>query len=541
MTTRDQPFDYDWLIIGSGFGGSVSALRLSEKGFRVGVLERGRRYTPQDLPTSAWQSDTYTWAPRLGKLGIMRTSVFRHIFFPSQSGVGGGSLVYGGVLLRAKKEFFAGPQWRDLGDWGQQLKPHYDTAERMLGAAPVPFDSVHQQWIREMGRHFGTEDTVSRAPTGVFFGEPGKTVSDPYFGGTGPDRTGCTRCGACMVGCRVGAVNSLTQNYLWFAERNGVHILPEHQATNVTPAGNPDGSNGYHVTTIYPTGGREQTYTTRGVVFAGGALGTNELLANCKHGGSLPNLSDRLGELVRTNSESVLTVLLPEDQGNWRDVTASSSVHVDADTHIELLTYGPNADMLSLLYTVLVGDGTRLTRPLKWIAAILRNPRRWMATLWPIGWSRRMAMLLVMQSRDNAISFRARKRRWGNGYRLSTVQNSDRPSPTYIEMGQQAARWLADRTGGIAQSNVLEAVGNIPSTAHLLGGAVIGADRAHGVIDANLRVFGYHNMLVCDGSAMPANPGVNPALTITALAEYAMAQVPAHTASDTHSYGEAKS
>ncbi len=527
MTTREGVFDYDWLVIGSGFGGSVSALRLSEKGFRVGMLERGRRYGPQDLPSSAWQADKYTWAPRLGKLGIMRTSMFRHIFFPSQSGVGGGSLVYGGVLYRAKKEFFGDAQWRDLGDWEQRLRPHYETAERMLGAVPVPFDSLHQQWIREMGRHFGTEGTVSRAPTGVFFGEPGKTVPDPYFGGAGPDRTGCTRCGACMVGCRVGAVNSLTQNYLWFAERNGVHILPEHQAIDVTPVGNADGSDGYRVTTVHPIGGRRQTYMTRGVVFAGGALGTNELLANCKHGGSLPYLSDRLGELVRTNSESVLTVLLPDDQGSWRDVTASSSVHVDADTHVELLTYGPNADMLSLLYTVLVGDGTRVTRPLKWIAAIVRHPRRWLATLWPRGWSRRTAMLLVMQSRDNAIAFRARKRRWGKGYRLSTAANVDNPAPTYIDKGNQAARWLAERTGGIAQSNVLEALGNIPSTAHLLGGAVIGATRAEGVIDSNLRVFGYRNMLVCDGSAMPANPGVNPALTITALAEYAMAQTPA--------------
>jgi len=529
VNSPDRDFDYDWLVIGSGFGGSVSALRLSEKGFRVGVVERGRRYAPQDLPASAWQSGKYLWAPRLRKLGIMRISMFRHIFFPSQSGVGGGSLVYGGVLYRAKDEFFNGAQWRDLGDWEQRLRPHYDTAERMLGAALVPFDSVHQQWIREMGRHFGTEDTVSRAPTGVFFGEPGKTVPDPYFGGAGPDRTGCTRCGACMVGCRVGAVNSLTQNYLWFAERNGVHILPEHQAIDVTPVGDPDGRDGYHVTTIHPAGGRRQIYTTRGVVFAGGALGTNELLANCKRGGSLPNLSDRLGELVRTNSESVLTVLLPEDQESWRDVTASSSVHVDADTHIELLTYGPNADMLSLLYTMLVGDGTRITRPLKWIAAIARHPRRWLATLWPVGWSRRMTMLLVMQSRDNAISFRARKHRWGNGYRLSTVQNTDNPAPTFIDKGNQAARWLAERTGGIAQSNVLEALGNIPSTAHLLGGAVIGASRAMGVVDANLRVFGYHNMLVCDGSAMPANPGVNPALTITALAEYAMAQIRART------------
>jgi len=524
----DAELDYDWLVIGSGFGGSVSALRLAEKGYHVAVLERGRRCRPQDLPQSAWQSNKYTWAPALGKLGIMRTSLFRHVFFPSQSGVGGGSLVYGGVLYRAKKEFFEGAQWRRLDNWDELLRPHYDTAERMLGVRTVPFDSLHQQWIREMGRHFGTEDTVTRAPTGVFFGEPGKTVSDPYFGGAGPDRTGCTRCGACMVGCRVGAVNSLTMNYLWFAEKRGVQILPEHQVVDVAPLGAADGSDGYRVTTERPGAGfrrNRQTQTARGVIFAAGALGTNELLANCKHGGSLPRISDRLGELVRTNSESVLTVLLPDDHGSWRDVTASSSVHVDADTHIEFLTYGPNADMLSLLYTVLVGDGTRVTRPLKWLAAILRHPVRWLKTLWPVGWSRRMVMLLVMQSRDNAIAFRARKRRLGGGYRLSTTQHSEKPSPTYIDKGNQAAQWLARRTGGIAQSNVLEALGNIPSTAHLLGGAVIGADAKSGVVDKNLRVFGYRNMLVCDGAAMPANPGVNPALTITALAEYAMAQI----------------
>ena len=531
MTSKD--FDYDWLVIGSGFGGSVSALRLSEKGYRVGVLERGRRYSHEDLPKSAWDSGKYVWAPALGKLGIMRMSLFRHVFFPSQSGVGGGSLVYGGVLYRAKREFFEGAQWRALRSWEELLRPHYDTAERMLGVATVPFDSVHQQWIREMGRHFGTEDTVTRAPTGVFFGEPGKTVADPFFGGDGPDRTGCIRCGACMVGCRVGAVNSLTKNYLWFAEKHGVQILPERAVVDVTPMGAADGSDGYRVTTERP-GARfrhdRQTHTARGVIFAAGALGTNELLANCKHGGSLPRVSDRLGELVRTNSESVLTVLLPEDRDSWRDVTASSSVHVDADTHVELLTYGSDADMLSLLYTVLVGDGNRVTRPLKWLGAIVRHPGQWLKTLWPVGWSRRMVMLLVMQSKDNAITLRARKRRFGGGYRLSTAQNSDKPSPTFIEKGNQAALWLAQHTGGIAQSNVLEALANIPSTAHLLGGAVIGADSASGVVDKDLHVFGYRNMLVCDGSAMPANPGVNPALTITALAEYAMAQIPASKA-----------
>lgn len=522
-------FDYDWLVIGSGFGGSVSALRLSEKGYRVGVLERGRRYNPDDLPKSAWDSDKYLWAPKLGRLGIMRMARFRHVFFPSQSGVGGGSLVYGGVLYRAKKEFFDGAQWRTLSNWDEILRPHYDTAERMLGVAAVPFDSVHQQWIREMGRHFGTEDTVTRAPTGVFFGEPGKAVSDPYFGGEGPDRTGCTRCGACMVGCRVGAVNSLTKNYLWFAERNGVQILPERQVSDVTPLGGADGRDGYRVTTDRPGPGfrrDRRTLTARGVIFAAGALGTNELLANCKHGGSLPRISERLGQLVRTNSESVLTVRLPEDRESWRDVTASSSVHVDADTHIELLTYGPKADMLSLLFTVLVGNGNHLTRPLKWLGAIARHPVQWLKTLWPVGWSRRMVMLLVMQSKDNAITFRARKRRFGRGYRLATAQNTDAPNPTYIDKGNQAARWLADHTGGIAQSSVLEALANVPTTAHLLGGAVIGADADTGVIDKDLHVFGYHNMLVCDGSAMPANPGVNPALTITALAEHAMSQIP---------------
>lgn len=522
-------FDFDWLVIGSGFGGSVSALRLAEKGYRVGVLERGRRYRPEDLPASAWHFRKYLWMPALGLKGVMRMSLFRHVFFPSQSGVGGGSTVYGGVLYRAKPEFFDSPQWRSLGRWDQRLQPHFETAERMLGVTRVPFDSPHQQLAREMAQHFGSADKFARANAGVFFGEPGKTVPDPYFGGAGPDRTGCTRCGACMVGCRVGAVNSLLQNYLWFAEKRGVQILEEREVVDVTVLGAADGSDGYRVVTQRPGAwwARDrQTHTARGLVFAGGALGTNELLAHCKHSGSLSRVSDRLGELVRTNSESVLTVRLPEDRNTWNDVTASASVHVDKDTHIEFLTYGRHADFLSLLYTVLVGDGNRLTRPLQWLGRIALHPVQWLKTLCPVGWSRRMVMLLVMQSLDNAIKLRAKKRLFGRGYRLVTEQDSAKPNPTYIEAGNQAAEWLAKHTGGIAQSNVLEALGNIPTTAHVLGGAVIGADAASGVVDHQLRVFGYQNMLVCDGAAMPANPGVNPALTITALAEYAMAQVP---------------
>jgi cholesterol oxidase len=522
-------YDFDWLVIGSGFGGSVSALRLAEKGYSVGVFERGRRFRDQDKPESTWQLRRFLWAPALGLRGVMRMKVFRHIFVPSQSGVGGGSTVYGGVLYRARQAFFSNPQWQALGDWHSRLLSHYVTAERMLGVAPVPFDSTNQQLAREMAHHFGNPDGFRRSPTGVFFGTPGQTVKDPYFGGEGPDRTGCTRCGACVVGCRVGAVNSLVKNYLWFAEKRGVQVMPEREVVDVRPAGAADGRDGYLVTTQRPGAWfrrARRTHVARGVVFAGGALGTNELLANCKLGGSLPRISDHLGELVRTNSESVLNVRLPADIKTWNDVTASSSVHVDQNTHIEFLTYGRKADAMSLMYTVLVGDGNRWTRPMLWLGAIARHPIQWLKTVWPVGWSQRMVTLLVMQTLDNAIALRPRKRWLGRGYRLVTAQDQSKPNPSYIDVANQAAQWLAKRTGGIAQSNILEALADIPTSAHVLGGAVIGADAASGVIDQNLRVFGYQNMLVCDGAAMPANPGVNPALTITALAEYAMAQVP---------------
>jgi cholesterol oxidase len=416
-----------------------------------------------------------------------------------------------------------------LGEWDRLLQPHYETAEYMLGVETVPFDSPNQKLAREMAEHFGTVETFTRAPCGVFFGEPGKIVRDPYFNGEGPDRTGCTRCGACLVGCRVGAVNSLLKNYLWFAEKRGVEILAEREVVDVAPLGATDGSEGYRVVTRRPGAlfARDaKIYTARGVVFAGGALGTNELLANCKHGGSLPAVSDMLGQLVRTNSESILTVRLPTDRMTWNDVTASSSVHVNADTHVEFLTYGRNADFVSMLYTVLVGKGNRVTRPLKWLGSIALHPVQWFKTLWPVGWSRRMVMLLVMQALDNAIALRARKGRFRRRYHLVTEQNREKPNPTYIDDANRAAQWLAQHTGGIAQSNVLEALVNIPTTAHVLGGAVIGADSMSGVVDQYLRVFGYRNLLVCDGAAMPANPGVNPALTITALAEYAMAQIP---------------
>lgn len=525
---QDGSFDFDWLVVGSGFGGSVAALRLAEKGYRVGVLECGRRWRDEDFAESTWQLGRFVWAPLLGLKGVLRLAPFRDVFAASGSGVGGGSLVYANTLYRAKPEFFANPQWAGLAPWGETLKPHYDTAERMLGVQTVPFDSAGQQLIREMARHFGTEDSFMRTPCAVFFGAPGERVADPYFGGDGPARTGCTRCGACMVGCRVGAKNTLVKNYLWFAEKRGAQILPEHQVSDIAPLGAQDGSDGYRVTTQPPGAWFKQgrkALTARGVIVAAGALGTNRLLASCKHGGSLPRISGRLGELVRTNSESILTVRLPEDRKTWNDVAISASVHVDQDTHVEFVNYGRNGDMMALLYTMLVGPGGRVTRPLKWLASIVRHPVQWARTLWPFGWSRRTVMLLVMQALDNAIALRARRRWFGGGWKLVTEQDRARPNPTYIAAGNAAAAWLARHTGGIAQSNVLEALANIPSTAHLLGGAVIGADASRGVVDRDLRVFGYRNLLVCDGAAMPANPGVNPSLTITALAEHALAQI----------------
>jgi cholesterol oxidase len=529
VTVAAGQFDYDWLIVGSGFGGSVSALRLSEKGYRVGVLECGRRYRDEDLARTNWNLRRFLWAPALGLHGIMRLTTFKDVFILSGSAVGGGSVVYAATLYRATDAFFRNPQWAGLGDWATGLKPHYATVERMLGVNKVPFDSDSQKLAKEVAAHFGVADSFTRTPVGIYFGEPGKEVADPMFDGTGPVRTGCTRCGSCLVGCRVGAKNTLLKNYLWFAEKKGAEVRPGHEVVDIVPLGAADGSDGYRITTERPGAWlrkRRRTFTARGVVLAAGALGTNRLLAKCKHGGSLPNISDRLGELVRTNSESVSAVRLPNDKRDINyDVCLSSSIHTAPDTHIEFANYGRHGDSMSLSFTLLTGKGTRLTRPLKLLGNILLHPLRFVKSQWPFGWSRRTQVMVTMQTLDNAIAFRAR-RRWFGGVKLVTEQDPAKPNPTYIDVSNRAAAWLAAHTGGIAQGMTLESAANIPSTAHILGGAVIGRDASCGVIDRHNRVFGYRNLLVCDGAAMPANPGVNPSLTIAALAEHAMTHIP---------------
>ena len=523
-------YDFDWVVVGSGFGGSVSALRLAEKGYSVAVIECGKRFGDKDFPKSTWDLRRYFWAPRLGLRGIFRLSTFKDVAVVSGSGVGGGSLGYANTLYVPPEPFFKDPQWSDLEDWQRALAPHYETAQRMLGVVVHENDDDADQLLREYGEEIGVGETFSNTRVGVFFGPPGEEVADPYFGGEGPERTGCTHCGRCMVGCPVGAKNTLVKNYLWFADREGAQVMPDRLVTEIRPLGAADGSEGYAVTSERSgmlRGRARRTITARGVVVAAGALGTNKLLQRCRLGGSLPKISDRLGELVRTNSEMILAVTVPEDYPGdlTKRVAISSSIYPDPHTHIETVSYGHAGDSMSTLYTLLVGDGTRVTRPLKLLGQILRHPVKFAKTLWPGDWSRRTIILLVMQTLDNAIALRPKLKRSGEVW-LQTEQDPEKPNPTFIPVANEAAEWLAERTGGVAQSSLTEALFNIPTTAHILGGAVIGHGPEDGVVDADQRIFGYENLLVCDGAAVPANVGVNPSLTITALAEHAMSKVP---------------
>jgi cholesterol oxidase len=522
--------DYDWVVVGSGFGGSVAALRLAEKGYSVCVIESGRRYEDEDFAKSTWQLRRYYWMPRLGLRGIFRMTTFKDVFIVSGSGVGGGSLGFANTLYRARPAFFSHPQWDGLAeDWERELTPHYDTAERMLGVTTYEGVGPADALLRRFAEETGVGETWKNTRVGVFFGPAGEEVDDPYFGGEGPRRTGCVRCGQCMIGCRYGAKNTLSKNYLWFAERLGVTIAPERTVTGIRPLGPGDGSEGYELATER-SGAllRKQRHTVRarGIVLAAGPLGTNKLLRDCKHRGSLPRLSDRLGDLVRTNSESVMAVTAPDDSRDFtRAVAITSSIYPDPNTHVEVVTYGGGADSMSALFTLMTGDGTRLTRPVLWLKQAARHPIKLLRTLWPFGWSRRTVILLIMQSLDNAIRL-VPKRRLLGGVRLQTEQHPERPNPTFIPVANQVAEWFAAQTGGFAQGGLTESLANIPTTAHILGGAVIGSGADTGVIDESHRVFGYRNLLVCDGSAVPANPGVNPSLTITAMSERAMARIP---------------
>jgi cholesterol oxidase len=448
----------------------------------------------------------------------------------SGCGVGGGSLGYANTLYRARPAFYSEPQWSGLERWEAALEPHYAEAERMLGVTTYDEDGPGDVLLATYAVEQGFGDTYAKTRVGAFLGEPGRTVADPYFGGEGPDRTGCVRCGSCMVGCRHGAKNTLVKNYLWFAEREGVDILPERTVIDVRPLDGDRGATGYAVQHEHSgawSARTRQSLRVRGVVVAAGALGTNRLLFRSKLNGSLPRLSHRLGHLVRTNSESVLAVTGPDATLDFtRSVAISSSVYPDPDTHIEIVTYGGGADSQSLLFWLLTGRGSRTTRPLHFVANLVRNPRRAAAAMRIRGWSKSTVILLVMQTLESAMRLKVKRRSRGGGVVLTTEQDPEHPNPDKIPAAYDAAEWFSRHLGGTAQAIFTEASLSIPTTAHILGGAVIGADPDHGVVDARQRVFGYENLLVCDGAAVPANIGANPSLTIAALAERAMAQLP---------------
>ncbi len=523
MPTPALPADADWIVIGSGFGGSVSALRLAEKGYSVVVLEQGRRFADEDFARSAWDARRVFWMPRLGLRGIMRLTPFRHVTVLSGAGVGGGSLVYGNTLyVPHSDDFYRHPQWGDLADWRAELAPHYATAKRMLGVTTFNGTGSSERLMVEIASELGVSDSVHPTDVGVWFGEPGVTTPDPYFDGAGPDRTGCTRCGQCMLGCRVGAKNTLTKNYLALAERLGVVVHAERTVTDVRPAGDPSGRDGYLITTERSGAWLRrdrQVLHARGVVVAAGALGTAHLLRACRESGSLPNLSPRLGDLVRTNSEAITAVTAPRGTDLTSDLAITTSIHPDPQTHVTNNTYGRAGDALGLSYGPLTGGPRRL---LQFALAHLLRPDRWVLPIRAFGWSRRTVVFTVMQSSESSLRLAPTGRRG----RLDTQLGDGPPPASHLPIANTVAEIAARRTGGIAQTSVLESVRGAPTTAHLLGGAVIGESAATGVVDRYRRAFGYEQLLITDGSTVPANVGVNPSLTITALAEEAMTHVP---------------
>lgn len=504
--------DYDVVVVGSGFGGSVAALRLAEKGYTVAVLEAGRRFTPQTLPKTSWDLRSFLWAPAIGLRGIQRITLLSDVVVLSAAGVGGGSLVYANTLYTPPPAFFADPQWAGITDWSSELAGYYEQASRMLGVVQQPSMTPSDEVIAAVARDMGVADTFRPTPVGVFFGEPGRVAPDPYFGGAGPDRTGCIECGDCMIGCRHGAKNRLDLNYLHLAERAGAVIHPDTTVTALRPA---DGA-GWLV-----NAGRQQ-FRCGQVVLAAGALGTQRLLHTMKDTGVLPGLSDRLGALTRTNSEALLGAqarTVPAAPFS-RGVAITSSFHPRADTHIEPVRYGPGSNAMGLLTTLLVDGGGRIPRPVRFLAQALRHPLTLLRSLSKRRWSDRTIIALVMQSVDNSLTVRRSRRG-----RLTTGPGHGPANPTWIPVGHEAVRRIADKIGGHPGGSIGD-VFNIPMTAHILGGATIGDSPHTGVVDPYHRVHGYPSLHVVDGSAVPANLGVNPALTITALAERAMALWP---------------
>ncbi|WP_446724910.1 GMC oxidoreductase [Nocardioides lacus] len=523
---------YDVLVVGSGFGGSVSALRLTEKGYAVGVLEAGARLRDEDFANNSWDLKKFLFNPALGCYGIQRIDLVKDALILAGAGVGGGSLVYANTLYEPLDAFYRDPSWAHITDWKAELEPYYDQAKRMLGVVVNPHITPADEIMQKVAAEMGVAETFHRAPVGVFFGPdgaaPGTTVEDPYFGGEGPARNTCLQCGECMVGCRHNAKNTLVKNYLHLAERNGAEIHPLTTVTRVIPRA----GGGYEVHARWTKAKLSRrtavkVFTADQVIFSAAAIGTQRLLHKLKATGDLPDISDRLGMLTRTNSEAILGAIAPDLSVDYsRGVAITSSIHPDADTHFEPVRYGRGSNAMSLLQTVLTDGGEG--RKLRWLKEMWAQ-RRNIGRLYDLKhWSERMVVLLVMQALDNSITVIPKKTPFG--WRLTSKQGHGLPSPSWIPAANEGARQMAkamstDAGEGYAGGTIGEPF-NIPMTAHFIGGCAIGDSPATGVVDPYQRLYGYDGLHVVDGSAISANLGVNPSLTITAQAERAMSLWP---------------
>ncbi len=531
--SQNREFDFDFVIVGSGFGGSVAAYRLAEKGYTVAVMEMGKRWSPKTLPRTSWSLHRWFWRPALGLNGFFNIRYFRHVTILHGCAVGGGSITYATTLLRPPDRVWQAGSWTGLAAWQTEMPRHYDVASRMLGVVENTILGPADHLLKAAAEEVGVANTFYRTSVAIFQppkGESGgATVPDPYFGGEGPPRSTCVGCGGCMMGCRFGAKNTLDLNYLYLAETRGVRVLAETRVVDVEPLRRmADGSAGYEVRTVKSTGWIRRTprrFTCRGVVFSASSLGTMDLLFHLKDRGFLPRLSDQLGKHVRTNSESLLAVRIPGSPEDLsKGVAIGSGIYIDEHTHIEAVRYPAGSDTMSMLTTLLTGGTPGRVRITRWlknlVSALFRHPLRTLRVLQPFGWARENVVLLCMQATEGDLEM-CWRRPWFWPFRKSLASRGEKV-PTYIPQANEFAETFARLTGGTAMSMIPEILFDVPGTAHCLGGCVIAKSATQGVVDNRHRVFGYKNMYVCDGSVVAANLGVNPSLTITALAERAM-------------------